>query len=549
MQLEDLNVQEVEEREVYLRHIKVQSAEEEWIQRARNNFADFCAYISDGQHIPAQIHLEWIWYWLHPDYRRINISAFPESAKTTYLQYLYAYWMGKRPWDTNLVGSASLEQAKDRLAAVREIIEYNQRYKNVFPWIEIDHKRPNNSHQFSIWSKRWKKTPADQEISYSIWRNNMAKLGLANNHSLYAVGLSSRSLQGKRITGICGLDDLHDHTNSQTPDQREKVELFIKKTVLKRCTPTATVIHITNRWAEDDAFGRLAEDHRVVRRVRKRVDDDDYDDDVQDETEPVWVSIATNILDEEGNPRWPEHWTMEKIQAVRDDGEVIFLLMCMNDATAASSGQITLDMLRQPIPDDFNKMIADGKIKELVISSDFAETVNPRSDWTSYMAMAIDTAHPFNVYVLDVHRIKKKKVSDRVDELLDFADKIYDEFGILTALAFEENDSAAEVEDLLSKTNEWTIRQIPLKGRSKSERLTQAMEDQFANAATKLQTKRVYVNVNMKHYKAFCSELIGFPKAKHDEMVDNFSLPFQHKAWSERRERAGTKLVRNRVML
>jgi len=499
------------------RYIKVNTIEERWIERSRSNVADFITYLTDGENIPADHHLDWLEAIFGNNSARVNIIAFPGSGKTSIVNYSFAWLIGLMPWLTNLICSASTDQAKGRLSAVREMITLNQRYFNVFPWIEIDNKRPNNSTQLNVWSRLWKNSKV--EIDYSSYRSLIARYGQPKDHTLLAAGITSKVINGVRISGLGAVDDAHDIENSATPQARKKVIDFFRKIFLTRFTPTpyARGAVIGTRWAVDDLSGTLAEEKRL-------------------DGTPVWATIITPIEDGEEKPTWPEVWDKDKVaeraEEVGGKDGPEWQLSYLNNAIGLASGEFTPDMLRIDLPEEL------PDFREVFISCDFAHTEAMASDWTVYAAVARDHEKNFGYYILDIERFKKSQISDKTDNLAKFSDQIYENFGRLDGILFEDKDSQAEVQSLGEKRPDLPIKVVKTKG-DKGTRL-----NAVGNKAQ--QQKKFFINQKMKYRSALVSELLGFPKAKHDDTCDAVSLPFQLPEWSTLSLRAGTVRIKSR---
>lgn len=484
--------------------MSLETVEQHIIERARVNIVDFIDYISDGEHHPADHHLEWLYALLNPDDKYVNIIAPRGSAKTTLLVYVLAYLIGRYPLKTHGIFSANADSADKRLREVKDIVETNVRYRNVFPWVEIDYKRPNNASEFTVKSSIWK----GKEVDYSTWRRTVARYGQRITPTLLSKGVQSSGIAGNRFTGLVLLDDIHDEKNSATSDQRAKVVTSVKKVIMpcmwKPDKPK--MASICTRWAEDDYPGTIEAEKRKG-------------------GENVWKTLVIPAIDADGNSYWKEVWTMETLEETREEiGEVMFQLMFMLNPKAASSNEFTLDMLRQPLPNPL------PTFKEVFISCDFADTVGAKSDYTVFSAVARDELKRFNYYILDIKRFKRTRIGDKIGELSKFCDEIRGYYGMLTAVLMEQRDSATEAAEFRAVMPETTLRIVEASG-DKVERMKKL--------APIAQQSRMYVNMLMPNYNAMCSELIGFP-AQHDDIVDTLDLPFQQPSWSATYERVGS---------
>jgi predicted phage terminase large subunit-like protein len=250
---------------------------------------------------------------------------------------------------------------------------------------------------------------------------------------------------------------------------------------------------------------------------------------------PVWTFLKTPIRDEDGKPAWKEVFPEDVIQAIQEDrGDIIFDLQFMLNPTAAATRQVTLDMMRKPLPDPLPEFV------EIVISTDFASTKGAKSDWSVFSAWGKNKEKMFSIYMLDMVRYKEELFRKRVELLAEFCDNIFEKYGKLTRILFESVDSAAEIQALQEIRPDLPITVIKTKGDK---------ETRFKAAAGWFQQGRVYLNMLAMGYPAFCSEVIGFPKASHDDTVDTVSLLFQQPQWAVNFERAGKLKAKSRYMI
>lgn len=504
-------------------YTKVQNVDLYWMKQSRDNFADYFFYMT-GQRM-ADHHIDWAYSVLAEDSSKTNIIAPRGSGKTTLLNMLISWYKGKKPYTSSAIICASHEQAKERLQDVKSIME-SQKYKNVFPEIQIDDNRPNTSGDFSVWSLRWK--DEKEIINYRQWRDRVRsnKDLSAKDSSLRAAGLSSKAIPGKRFTGLVVADDLHDEQNSATEEQRIKVETLFKKTLIGCMTPKARIVLICTRWAETDLSGRLMADKK------------------RDGT-PIWKTIEVKAINADGTSYWPEIWPIDLLEERRElIGEVMFQLMYMNNPLGMSSGEITIDMLRNAI--DWDRIHdKDFHFDEIVISTDVAESLTLAADYSVFNVQGkrkiVDPKkkYPlFEIYILKIWRGRVKQ-DDFTTELADLYQEVIDEYGWCDAVLFEKQGmQGAWVDDLKSKNPAINVIEVQTKGNK---------EERFKSPAARIQQGKYYFNVKMKNYEAMCSELIAFPSGPHDDIVDSFSLPYSY--WGITTGRgAGRKVVKSNLL-
>lgn len=475
--------------------VPVVAAEKWWIEQSRRNIARFMTYISDGQRKPANHHLEWLTAILDPKIKRLLIIAPRESAKTTIIVNTMAWLIGHFPNSTNIITSVSSDQTIERLDALKQLIEL-PRYANIFPHIHMDKTRAYNKEEFTVWSEKW---PGSQKpIPYSIYRSLVASYGDMKNPTVRAAGITSSKIIGARFNGVALVDDPHDSDNSATEEQCAKVEKYFAEYILGGVQHNGKVVVITTRWAEMDLAGRLME--------RKTA-----------EGKSVWHVIDIPCLDGDNNSYWPEYWPPERLQAKREEvGEIMFQTMYMNNPIGASSGMFQPHHLVKPMPEPL------PKFERIVIGVDMAEAKSAGSDYTVAMAVARDDQKPFGYYVLDMIR-GRWGFTEAAEHIQKFADRIFEDYGRLDNIAYEIPANKSHAEYMHEQRPDLPVVQVQPKGQK---------DIRLGFVAVKAQGGKLYINQNMYHLYALKSELLGFPKAAHDDCCDALSIPLQLDTWS-----------------
>lgn len=491
--------------------ISVVRAEQYWVDQSRKNIAQFMNYISDGAEIPARHHLEWLYAILDPKVKRLLIIAPRESAKTTLIVKTMAWWMGHFPHLTNIISSVSSDQTADRLEMLRDLIAL-PRYQNVFPHIHIDESKSRTKSEFTIWSEKW--PGSEKTLSYGVYRSLIAKYGSLKNPTVHASGITSSKIIGRRFSGIALVDDPHDSKNSATEDQRTKVEKMFAENILGGVQHNAKVVVITTRWAETDLAGRLKD---------LKTANGDY----------VWKTIDIPCLDEDNNSYWPEYWTLEKLQEKREEvGEIMFQTMYMNNPIGASSGMFQQHHLVNDIPSEH------PAFARIAIGVDMAKAKTANADFTAAFAVARDDKKPFNYYILNGIR-GKWDFDEALTKIADFSQDIFDQYGRLDAVVFESPNDISSAQHLHEDHPDLPVIEQPTKG-DKAIRL--------GFVAVKAQSGKLFINQNMLCFNALKSELLGFPKAAHDDTCDALSLPLQLTDWSSG-VGAGVKTLKSPYLL
>lgn len=490
--------------------ISVVRAEEWWVEQARKNIAMYMTYISDGQRRPADHHLIWLRHIFDPKVKRLLIIAPRESAKTSVAVDVMSYWIGKFPELTNIIASVSFDQSRDRLDAVKQVIEL-PRYQNVFPHIHIDNNRRGTQSEFSVWAEKWR--DGDKLLTYQAYRSLIASYGSLKNPTLHAAGIMGSTLIGRRFSGIALVDDPHDSKNSATAEQCDKVRKVFGETILGGVQHTGKIIVITTRWSEVDLAAQLMMDKNA-------------------DGTPVWTVIDIPTIDAQGNSYWPQYWPVEKLEAKRAEvGEVMFQTMYMNNPIGASTGMFQPHHLINEIPED-------AEFERIIISCDMARTKTAHADYTVMMCIAKDKNKPFRYFLLDARRMKVD-YHEGVKEIAKFADEVWNKYGQLNAIVFEEPFDQFSATELREQRPDLPVTLVKPKG-DKAQRL--------GNVAVKAQSGKLYINQSITCLPAIKSELLGFPKAAHDDCCDCLSLPLQLPMWSTSYQ-AGLVQVRSPFLL
>lgn len=494
---------------------KKDSIEQYWIDRARRNPVDFITYMTDGQKPPKKHHKKWLRGVFDKSIQYLIIESWPSSAKTSILVWSLAFLIGNAPWLTHIIASVSEAQATQRLYDLKLMMQ-DDRYKNVFPHVHIDDHPgvSNNATVLNIWSSRWKD---GSEVDYKTWKSLISRYGDPRDDTVFACGISSKSVTGRRVSGWLVIDDPHNETNSATSEQRTKVTQAIKKEFITRwqvTSPFIKIIIIMTPWAEDDCAGQLMQE-------------------LDWKGNPVWVMIRTPFFDEKGEPAWPENFTPDQIGQYKylwQMGEIVFNLMYMLIPTAMAGRKITLDMLRKEMPSVLPEW------KDITIPTDFAESKGLQSDYTVFYAVGRDTvpSNP-NFYLMKANRFQEDQIHLRVDALISFCDECLEEFGRLDNVLFEP-DSKPEMQMLQQKRPDIPCVMLQLHGDK---------ELRFRRPAGMIQQGRFYFNPVNKFNPAIFSELVSFPMASHDDCIDPLSQLFEQPGWMPNILRSGIVNVRS----
>ena len=209
--------------------LPVQEAPSDAIRNARLYLDDYGEYVHG--YTPVPFHVVWQKALMNPSISRLLITVPPDHAKTQVSGIQYpCYMIGK---DRNIhIGliSNTATQAERKSVSIRDTIGLNPKYREVFPNIYPDFHKGWSSAEWYV----QRDDPGDKDST------------------LKAAGFRG-PITGDRYDLII-LDDIVDQENTVTAYQRERMEEWVRDTVLTRLTPGGKVVAIGTRWHHEDIY-------------------------------------------------------------------------------------------------------------------------------------------------------------------------------------------------------------------------------------------------------------------------------------------------------
>jgi predicted phage terminase large subunit-like protein len=448
-------------------------AEKWWAERARADVTAFFEYVSGLR--AAEHHRRWLKAILEHD--RVNIIAPRESGKTSLLVYAMLWNIGRAPLSTNAIISVSSAVAEDRLRMLRGTMLENPRFRNVFPHVVPDTRNGIPNTQVEMTVKR-------TDIPYPHWRRLVETQGSPKDPTLVVGGVGSRSIIGRRFSGILMLDDIIDESDLNAAAQ-ERIMRYLMQTLVPAVKEGGKIVH-------NDVPEQLSRN-------------------------PVWhtIDIPAILKDENGEPRsyWPEVWPLERLERKRQEiaNDAIFNIMYMNNPTTMTSSLFTLDDLKRGLP------LPLPPLRRLYITTDQAISMSTRSDWTVYQAVGVDEHN--NYYLLDMLRFKgdPDHQLERLSAFHDHCSRVY----------------GRPVDGVLFENVAMQTHFVHLLNKSRPDIVTYAHApkgDKHARAALVSRAARsgkLFFNLQMPDYHYLVNEWLNFPLARHDDTLDAISLLLQ----------------------
>jgi len=252
---------------------------------------------------PAGHHRKWLKAKLTN--KRVVIVAPPESGKTIWAMILMAWGIGKAAWKTNAFISATEGAANAMAKTVADCIEFNARWKEVFPSVV-----PNKE---KGWSRDGYEV-LDTSIPSDEWTRLVAT---KKDPTLLAGGVGSARLNGIRITGRLDCDDIHDRDSMTSDRVCLDTVSFVRDTVLSRVTEDAYFAMEQTRWNSKDSVAYIKT------------------------LAGMYVVFEHPAIDPvTGESYWEEQWSLERLANKRREvTELVFQLVYLGNDKAAE-GQI-----------------------------------------------------------------------------------------------------------------------------------------------------------------------------------------------------------------
>lgn len=296
---------------------------------------------------PARHHWAWIDLLTDESTKRLLIIAPPRHAKSTWASQVFpCWWIGRHPERNAILVSNTGSQAGLFLGVVRDTVEGNARFRQVFPEVVPSAKRAWTSSELFV-----------------------QRPDLTNKDAtLFATGTGGPIIG--RGADLIIVDDPLDQENTATELQRTKVKTWFRQMLMSRLKPGGRVVVILTRWHEDDlAADLIASGEYAVSHFK--------------------------AIDEEGQALWPEAWPMESLESVRREiGTAIFNCMYQGDPTSLGG-----DILKREWFREYSEIPAGLRVFQ---AWDLAISQKEHADYTVGVTIGVDKAH--NVYLVDVVR-------------------------------------------------------------------------------------------------------------------------------------------------
>lgn len=394
------------------------------------------------------------------DNRRVGVIAPRGHAKSTTVDMTYPLWAGCFEQEEFIVIiSDTYTQAAEFINALKDEFENNPKIKWLFGNMKGDDWQDG---EFVL----------SNGIKYAAKGSGMKIRGIRHRHTRPTLMI---------------FDDIENDENIKSAEQRQKLYHWFTKAAIPalarggRAVVIGTILHF------DSLVNKVMKQQDVFKSWHTR----------------IFYAITT---EEDGTERalWPEHRSLEKLRAMRDDpsdqdfiGSITFAQEYQHKPFSEEDAIIQPDWIKEcepsQVPDKHARLAR-------VLTIDPAASERQTADFTAMIVADLYTDG--NVYIRAIRnqRTSPSVTADTVREL----DEIYKP----QVIGIEKGALGLVFRDLLEG--------LPVIGlepdKDKVRRLLAV--SRFFEAG------RVYTVKNIQNGQAFREQLIEFPKGTHDDMVD-----------------------------
>ena len=262
-----MNQASLEEQELKLR---LRLAQLERNEACQNNFLTFVRrlwpeFITGRHHKIIAEKLERV---ARGELKRLIINMAPRHTKSEFASFLFPAWMmGRNPRMKIIQATHTTELAVNFGRKTKNLID-NDEYKEIFPEVKL---------------------AADSKAS--------GRWDTSSGGMYYAVGVGS-NLAG-RGGDLVIIDDPHSEQTAMSNTGFDDAWDWYTGGPRQRLQPGGSIVLVQTRWSEKDMTGQL------IRAMAK------------DPLADQWEIVELPAIFDDGQPCWPEFWSLEDLTAVR----------------------------------------------------------------------------------------------------------------------------------------------------------------------------------------------------------------------------------------
>jgi predicted phage terminase large subunit-like protein len=210
---------------------------------------------------------------LSGELKRLIISLPPRHTKSEFASYLLPSWyLGNKPKEKVIQVSNTAELAEGFGRKVRNLLD-SEEYRKIFSDVELR---------------------TDSKAA-GRWNTN-------HGGDYYATGVGA-ALAG-RGSHLAILDDLHSEAEAlsaiSNPGVYDKATEWFTTGIRQRMQPGGAIVIVMTRWSNRDVIGNLLQKAQENPRADQ------------------WTYFEFPAVLPSGNPLWPEYWSIEELEAVKN---------------------------------------------------------------------------------------------------------------------------------------------------------------------------------------------------------------------------------------
>lgn len=296
------------------------------------------------------------------------------------------------------------------------------------------------------------------------------------------------------------LDDVVVRENTETMEQVEKVIKRYKDTINLMETKAQLVV-IGTRWVDYDLYSWILDPENHQKHyfdifIKKAVEWDGPIEEALGKGEGI-----TSLL-------WPEKFTREELyKRFRSVGPYEFSTQYLNDPVPSTEAKFRKDWFQY-----FEESDVKNDVHNVYITVDPAITTKKESDYTAIVVTSIDRWG--NIYFRDGIR-ERLTVDQIIMVTFKLAEMWHPKQIGLEDVAWQKALAYSMREEMRKRGRHLPIVPVKPQARSKEERI-QGLQPQYANG-------KVFHNKSLSITKYLEDELLRFPYAKHDDVIDAFA--------------------------
>ena len=397
--------------------------------------------------------------------KRLIINIPPRFSKTELLQFFVAYSIGLNPQSNFIWASYGKQLSQQSSVEIRDLID-SQFYKELF-------------------TSRLKRGQMEK-----------GKWATSENGKFYSASTTSA------ITGFGAGSMEEEFSGCIVIDDPVNAVDASRKTILANAI----------QWYQSSIETRSNSSETPIILIMQRLDEDDLAGYLLD-SEEEWEHLCLPAITESGEALWEKRRSLEWLKAKKRSDPVGFASQFMQQPSPEDGSEFE----RKDIKMFKAEELDDIKLRctSFYISTDFAVTAPKHGsdpDYTVFTVIGVDGKN--NLYILDVWR--KQTTSDKwTEELLSLVN-IWRPRRILVEKGVIWNSQKPFIEQ---RQKETMIYCDFLEIARTSDKVASSKSIQGL-----IRSGRFFMNQDAGYYDNCVSEMIAFPKGKHDDFVDTLSL-------------------------